>query len=516
MKTRFTAVAAVGVAIALTASGCAASSSPSGGDASALRWALGSDPGALNPVTNATEAAQQINALSYESLVSFPAAAEPSGLLAESWTESPTELTVVLKDGITCSDGSTLTASDVKASFDYASAEETASPFAGVYFPASGFAVAADDATSTVTFTSEQPQSFLLQTIGFMPIVCAAGLADPTALDTKSFGTGPYVLDDASADGYTYSLRDDYSDTEGLPATVDVQVVTDNATRANMLQSKQVDLAEIGGTDRDRLKSSSLTTVDVPARPGQLFFNQAPGRAGNSAEVRQAIAQAIDRESVEKVATGGHGKLLNSLQGSLSSVCLGQDSADSVPEFDVAAAEDLLDAAGYIEGSDGTRSKDGTPLSLVLLYPSDSDSGVAAAVELVQEQLADVGITATPTPSSAYTDVIFQGGDWDLVWAPIAATLPSVWAGILSGDTPPNGGNWTYNTNQEYFDLTAQAQQLAGDESCDAWLSAQDLLFSDTIVYPISESSSTIYASGFGLGVDTNGLVIPSTLRAGE
>lgn len=514
-------VVLVGVigASALALTGCA---SGGGSVTDELKVALTADPGDLNPITNATEAGQMVAAYAYETLVSFPAGDEPEGAIAESWTESTTEVSFTIKDGIVCADGSELTASDVKASFEYAGLEETGSPYKGVYFPASGLAIEADDDARTVTFTSENPQSFLLATIGLMPVVCAAGVEDPAALSTASLGTGPYVLADSSAgQSYTFELRDDYewgpgdvtSSTEGLPATVTLEVVESESTVANLLQSGDIGLGIVAGPDRDRLDSLDLETLEVPTRPGLLFFNQAEGRATNDLAVRQAIAAGLDRDAVGKVSTSGRGTPMKTLVNSFSNVCVASDASGAVHEFDADAAAAALDEAGWTEGADGVRTKDGAQLSLTLLYPGTADEAAVSGIELMQQQLAEIGVTATPTPSQSYTDVIFQGGEWDLVWAPISTTLPSTWQGILSGDFPPNGGNWTYNTNQEFFDLAAEAQSLAGEESCDAWEAAQASLIEHVEVMPFYEATETVYGDGVTFQLNSNGLVIPTSLR---
>lgn len=517
-------IALVGVigAAALALSGCSAGTSASTDE---ITVAVNADPGELNPITNATEAGQILTSFAYESLVTFPSEGDPQGAIAESWTESTDQVSFVLKDGVVCTDGAPMTASDVKASFEYAGAEETGSPFAGVYFPASGLTIDADDATRTVTFTSEEPQSFLLATIGQMPVACAAGVADPTMFADQSDGTGAYRLT-ASSPGqdYTFELRDDYQwgldgttgSTEGLPKKVTVQVVDNEATRANLLQSDQLQFGALAGPDRDRLDSAGYSSTDVPIRPGLLFMNQAQGRATNDPAVRQALVTALDRDAVGKVSTSGRGTPLKTLTSSFSNVCTTADATSALHAFDPEAAAAALDAAGWVAGADGIRSKDGTPLSLVLLYPGASDEPTVSGLELIQQELAAIGVTATPTPSASYTDVIFQGGDWDLVWAPISTTLPSTWQGIMSGAFPPDGGNWTYNTNQEFFDLAAQAQTQAGEASCTGWQDAQAALVADADITPFWEATETAYGNGVDFQLNSNGLLIPASLRLSQ
>lgn len=527
MKRSRAALIAAGAAL-LTASACSGSAGTTTGDdvggsgGDGIRIAVEADPGSLNPIKNATQAGETLAAFTYESLLSFPPGEQEVGALAESWDVTTTKAVFTLKEGITCADGTELTATDVASTFEYAQKPDTGSPYRGIYFPATGLKVTPDDAAGTVTFTVPRPQSFLSRTLGALPIVCASGLADPGALDTEAFGTGPYTLTDSSpGQSYTFTLREDYAwgpggvtaKTEGLPRTVQAQVVASTSTRANMLQSGELQLASVSGIERDRFDEKAFTaTQTLNLRPGLLFFNQASGRPGHDLVVRQAIAAAIDRDAIGNVGSEGYGEPMVNLVPGYSTLCPGMDSADALPDFDVDRAKSLLDGAGWKPGPDGIRVKDGKKLTLKLLFPSEESPGVTAAIELLAQKLADIGVDGVPSPAAAYTDVIFQGGDWDLVWGPIYTTLPSDWQGILSGEFPPDGGNWTYNTNQEYFTLAAEAQNHAGEASCEAWTKAQDSLISNLQVLPITSSTTTIYGKGVEFDLSKT-ILAPATLR---
>ncbi len=77
--------------------------------------------------------------------------------------------------------------------------------------------------------------------------------------------------------------------------------------------------------------------------------------------MRQAIADAVDRNRIKQIATRdtsfvGHG-LLPELYKSFYAV-----PQQDYPR-DVAKANQLLDQAGYARGGDGVRAKNGTKLS---------------------------------------------------------------------------------------------------------------------------------------------------------
>ena len=99
-------------------------------------------------------ATNNANSFAYETLVYLGQDGEIVPGLAESWEETPTSVTYTLKDGITCADGTPLTATTVADNFSFVADPANQSPLLGLYVPP-GITVEADDAARTVTLTSE-------------------------------------------------------------------------------------------------------------------------------------------------------------------------------------------------------------------------------------------------------------------------------------------------------------------------------------------------------------------------
>ena len=80
-----------------------------------------------------------------------------------------------------------------------------------MYLPV-GAKAKADAGAGTVTVTTSAPDSFLLQNLSGLYMVCAAGLKDHKLLANKTLGTGPWVLSLAAPDDhYTYTKRTGYT-----------------------------------------------------------------------------------------------------------------------------------------------------------------------------------------------------------------------------------------------------------------------------------------------------------------
>src|SRR5206468_3092611 len=81
---------------------------------------------------------------------------------------------------------------------------------------------------------------------------------------------------------------------------------------------------------------------------------------GGNPEVRQAMAMAVDRQTLMQVSRRG---FAGARCQPLSSVQVpGYTASLACPKFDLDAANALLQSKGWVKGSDGVRSKNGQRL----------------------------------------------------------------------------------------------------------------------------------------------------------
>lgn len=309
-------------ALALTVSACGGVSQSTQGrtahqklaEGRTFTQAIASDPGSLDPQMTVLSVAIQTDRYLYDSLLNVDAAGKPVTGLADKWRATTTKATFSLRRGITCADGSPLTAADVAANINFVGDPANKSPFAGVTI-APGTKATADNASRTVTLTSGAPDAFLLRNAGRLPMVCAAGLRDRSLLAKGGAGTGMFTVTEAVPnDHYTLTQRKDYTwpgawktNQPGLPDKVVVRVVPNATTSANLLLSGGLNAAATVGPDKKRLSAQKLFHADYLAPMGELFFNEAPGRAGRDERVRRALVQALDLTQLGKVLTSGTG-----------------------------------------------------------------------------------------------------------------------------------------------------------------------------------------------------------------
>ncbi len=484
---------------------------------------LPSDPGTFDPYRSQLIFGR--TALAYDALVNLrPDGRFVSGL-AEKWNADARSATFTIRPGVTCSDGTPLTARQVAAAINYVTNPKNGSAQYGVNTPTEPLRATADDPTRTVRVVmTKKPFGFLLNTIGQLPIVCAKGLADPKLYSTGSDGTGPFVLTKVvPGQSYTFTRRDGYTwgpggastKAPGTPAKVVLRIVPNESTTANLLLSGEVNFAQITGDDQQRLIAQGLDRVKSPGAGGWLFFNQLPGRPWADIRLRQALVQAIDINQLVKVNTGGTGSPSTGLVALLPKPCTGNTVAGRLPRRDVATAQALLDQAGWAKGPDGIRQKNGKPLTLDLDYYVGYSAYGRPTAELLAEQWKPLGIKVRISGNSAvqHGKVMFQTSNYDVYMQGFGVNLPSQLVPYFSGPVPPKGVNLAGIHNTDYERLVAKASALSPPDSCGYWNQAEQALFRNLDIAPIADWPRFYYLKNAQAQITGFSFPIPTSIR---
>ncbi|MDG4860637.1 ABC transporter substrate-binding protein [Streptomyces sp. T-3] len=517
-------------ALTVLASACGGASGPGTAgegelaDGRTFTTAYASDPGALDPAKTVMSIAIGINRYLYDPLVHLDDQGEPEAGLAQKWRATIDTATFTLRPGLTCSDGSPLTASDVAANIDYIGDPKNKSPLTGVLVQP-GTTAKADDARRTVTVTSGAPDAFLLRNAGSVPIACGKGLKDRTVLAKggKGSGTGMFTMTESVAnDHYTLTRRKDYnwgpggtkSGTKGLPDKVTIRVIPNETTAANLLQSGELNAASVPGPEQKRLAAQKLFHADVQAPVGELYFNQGGARPTADEEVRRALVQALNLPDVGKVITNGTGKPSQGMVTDEPRACTGDSVTGNLPRHDLAEAKSVLDAAGWAPGPGGIRTKGGKKLMLSLMYGTQNGPTMAAGAELIQKEWKSLGVEAElkPADSPALNSTLFGSGNWDVSMGPIALSAPTQLVPFVSGPTPPKGVNFAGIDNADYEALVQKASAKVADAGCPQWQQAEEALIKRLDVVPYYNSRTPVFGKGARFKVG-QGSIVPSSIR---
>lgn len=480
---------------------------------------IAGDPGDLNPMQAVTFDTWEVVGMAYEALVYVNPDGELEPWLAAEWEETGTEVVFTLKDDITCADGTPFTAETAAANIAYNTDPANATFYYGSQVT-EAITATADGNTLTVTSTVNDP--FLVANVGTILMVCDTGLADPTALSETTDGTGLFPLTQAEpGSSYVFTKRDGYSwgpdgvtsDTEGHPDTVELRVISDESTAANLLLSGEIHASSISGADRARADAAGLEYAGVRNPVGEILFNERSDRPVSDPLVREALVTAIDRDEVGTVIADGEAIEPVSLVVRNPLLCVPDEPAWSLPETSLERAGELLDQAGWALADDGLRYKDGRPLTVKFIYDAPTPTHAPAA-ELVKQTWDQLGVTTelSANDAAAWAEQLYETFDWDTGWVQVAPGGPVVLSTFFAGATPDQGGlNFMFVDNPDYEALVAQAKEATPEETCDLWLQAEAALIDRFDVFPIADNILPTYMNG--VTFEMPNFIMPTTIR---
>ena len=515
-KYTIASLAAVG-ALALTACSGGVSSTDTGNGEpvidGTLNYAINDDPGSLFRLLNSSGALPYITSWVYESLVFYDTDGQPQGRLATSWEETPTSLHFEIRDDAICSDGTPLTAETVANNFRWITDPANGSALAGLTVP-SDTVVENDD--TTVTMTTSTPNSFLMGSIGVTPIYCQAALDDPESVKNGTNGTGMFKLvESVPGDHYTLERRDEYSwapegapnaDTPGVPKNVVISVISNPSTRANMLLSGDLNIASVSASDVARVSSSTIPAYAINLVSGGIVYSQAEGMPTADEQVRIALTKALDLDALMAVNTEGKGVRAPRLAVISPEICQYDAATPNLPSHDVAAAEKMLDEAGWVKGADGIRAKDGKPLELNFAWQTRWPENAATA-EMIGEQWAAIGVKVNQDGSdySAFAEKTAKPGaasNYDVMWIAPNYAVPDVLANFFSGPAAPAGKNLGEVKNAEFTRLAEEASSFSGSEACPSWEAAEIEMYRAADYVPFAMREDAVYGKDIAIAFD--------------
>jgi peptide/nickel transport system substrate-binding protein len=398
---RRTVIALLTVALV---SSCTSPDGVTTGPATSIVIGAGSEPENLNPVLGyAPDGAAKI----FDGLVARDASLNLVPALAAALPTASADglkWTVKLRNDITFSDGTPLSASDVVFTYRSVLDKKVNSTIAS-RFDAVTDVVAVDP--STVEFTLSYPYAPFAQqlTLGIVPAARFAGAdVNSAPFNTAPVGTGPYTVSEwRKGDRLVLKANERYWG--GAPAikTVTVVFVADDNARATRMAAGEFDGTVLppklarSYTDRSGYRVVRNPSADYRGigLPSELPFTSDP-------RVRRALNLAINRQAmIDAVLAGAGSPAATPISPHLSSW---YDSSSAFA-FSTDEASRLLDEAGWPKGPDGKRSRDGQPARLPVLYPAPD----ALRKELALAAASDIAKLGIDAPVEATTfDVMLQ------------------------------------------------------------------------------------------------------------
>ncbi len=347
---------------------------------------------------------------------------EYEGDMATDWeiSEDGLRYTFHLREGITFSDGSDLTAEDVV--FTYNTVKENQANNENVDLTKLAKAEAEGD--DTVTFTLSKPYS------PFLDATAALGIVPSDAYDSATFdqypiGTGPWVVSQYDSNQQIIvTANEKYY--EGAPAIKKVTFVSMESEAAfSSAQSGQLNIVMVGpnyaveevpGMSIEKFETMDIRMMSLPVRAEQTMKNEEGEEVlvGNNVtsdlNVRKALSLGIDRGTIIQNAFNGVGKPAMSFTDNLiwSYAATWQDNQKE-------EAKKILENSGWVDSDgDGIREKDGDVCQFDVYAPGeDKDRFLLASA--VAEDAAELGIRIN-VKTASWDEVLTLQNTASIVW----------------------------------------------------------------------------------------------------
>lgn len=339
--------------ISLVAISCAPSASaPGPTKPQALTVAITADVSTLDPGMDNAGLSQAVVRNMFDTLVERDRDYKWVGLAAESWkVVSPTRWEFTIRKGMQFWNGDEVTADDVAFSFNRVLDPANKSPLAA--FISVITEVQAPDRYTAAVMTKSAFTPLLI-VLNAIPIISksaaqATGLA---AFGKNPMGSGPFKLTEWVKDDHiTMAANANYWHGKPKLDQLTFKPIAEGATRAAALQTGQVGLVmDLPEQFINDVKSKSELQVSVIAggRTHQ-FIMDSTIKPFNDVRVRQAVAYAIDYDSIITKVLGGNATRNCQV---VSPDTFGYDPNYKCRTYDPQKAKQLLADAGYPNGFD--------------------------------------------------------------------------------------------------------------------------------------------------------------------
>lgn len=530
----FSSAAAFGIA-SIVLAGCSSSSGTgSAQDATpvsggTLVYASGdAEPSCLDPHVGGNYPQALVASQYLESLFTKDSEGKIIPWLAESTEVSEDGLTrtITLREGITFTDGSELTAQAIKANIEHLQDPNTASSTGYLAVGKVDQVKVLDERTAELKLSA--PDNALLESLS-MPWTA---IQSPAALERDQatncaapVGTGPFKVQSwEHQQAVNLARNENYVPPVADPSRTQPTAYLDGitwrfipeaATRYAALASGEVDVIDNAQPDTiaSAAQGGTLGHLDAP-RPGasnrlELNSSKAPF---NDAKVREAFIRSVDVNAGITSLFFDTAKRSYSLLSSVEPLGI---SDEALFTADPAKANSLLDQAGWTErDSAGYRAKDGKRLSVT--FPVSTNQSVPAEQSLFEQFQASAKAVGFEVKIELLDLSSWYGAlaehDYDLVSAPYTKVGPSVLRILYHSDStvPAPSGYFANNAqvkNPALDKLLTEAEQTDDEaQRAQLYAQAQKIVLEGYYVLPLyDQQNHFLYGAQVkGMGATTS------------
>lgn len=465
-----------------------------GGGDSHLVMALLDNPVCIDPQQATITSALNVGRQVVDSLLDQdPESGEIVPWLASDYATNDdlTEFTFTLRDDVTFSDDTPLTAETVKNNFDALADMGSTASLASQYLAGYSTTEVVDPHTVRVVF--DTPNASFVQgstTITLGLVSDATTELTPEERCQGIVGSGPFVLDSYTPNnsievsqraGYNWASQLRGHQGEAYLDSISFQIVPENGVRSGGLETGEFDIIEtLPAVDEPRFTTDDyhIYSRPNPGIPTSLLPNTDRPIVGDDA-VRQAILLGTDRAAITEIAGWSQSVPPTS---ALTSATPGFVSQEDSLGHDPDRAAAILEDAGWTLGADGIREKDGTKLSMSVTAFYGQE-----IFEAVQAQLATIGIDLQINMVTAgdFFSAIADD-DYDFLGAALTRTDPDVLRVMFSTESV---ASWAIIDDPELEAMLEQQTSLADpDERQQVIADIQTQVIDSAYIDPLFEA----------------------------
>ncbi|MBQ7868485.1 MAG: ABC transporter substrate-binding protein [Clostridia bacterium] len=483
-----------------------------------------------------------------------------TGLLADGdyvWNDAMTEVTVKIKDAAKWSDGTPVTAEDVKRTFDIGVEIGNGT---GTGYKAYIAEIVADGKNLTIKAAVNEAGVPVnpLKVVDFLSGAPIAQAAWIDAVVARNNGDATAILNDAGEDvvwsgPYTKYYADDqkvvlvrddnYWGQDAsmwgklpVPKYIAHAMYADNAAGEVALKAGEVDVCQqfIGNVQNLWLEDGlPISTYYEEAPYGvcltmpTAWYNMNMPVLAENAALRKAIAMAVDYDTIIANAMTNQSPSFADVPRSLMNPTGGEQALYNQAEVaelqwagsDIEGAKKLLDEAGIVDGDgDGWREYKGEKIALNAVCPNGwSDWQASMEVVAAAGEKIGVEITTLYPEYSIYQTVFTNPNQVEyaiFMWSPEAASPSNPWTRVNQflgteyvGVENNWSGNWGQYVNEEAdalikkIPVTTDAEELKAlyTELTKIYLTevpSFSLMYRPSVFHAVNESVWTNYPAG--------------------
>jgi peptide/nickel transport system substrate-binding protein len=443
------------------------------------------DAKTLNPLKASDSYSLYSVYLMYDPMFTIDTNLKPIPVLVTEY-KTPDDNTYIfhLRKDVKFHDGHPLTAEDVKFTYDFIRDKNNGNRYANYYDLVERIEVL--DAY-TVKFVTKEPYAPLVANLNLCIAPKHIAEKDPTALDAKPMGSGPYKFVTWTPQEKLVLTANTNYWVPGVPKIKDVTLkpIGEATTRLVALETGAVDIADHIPPSQTKVLAAKGIKI-IPTQPNgynMLTFNQTK-KPFNDKRVREAMTLALNRAEIVDFVWYGQNRLLNS---SIIPESWAYEPNVKNNNQDIERAKKLLAEAGYPNGFE-------FQLSL------EADDNVKKFVEIAQQQWAKVGLKGSMVAKEwgAYFNDITSGKYEVCAWQSLDQKDPDVplYRMFHSKNWAPNGYNWIFYKNPEMDKILDTARTTLNQEKRkEQYQQAQRILSEDFVCIYLAEYKKFIGTS---------------------